>query len=204
MLVCRIYTKFVSAYQAGGVEIYVHSRFSTAWACWVFKKNIQEIEFSSERESFAVLGPKFKQNRVRYVQGGWGLDLQHNEEDDEAHLSESDDRSKEAPWARDNPLQRRLVGGREHVSSSESEESLKLHSMGGKAMDSSTSWETSTNALMSNEAMSERDRFKFFVQIMGLSLLITGLVTFCKSSRASVAEEKDLFMVERHMLSCKS
>lgn len=136
------------------------------------------------------------------------MDLQHNEEDGEevdvdAHLAESDDRSKEAPCERDSPLHRRLTGGgREHASSSESEEesSLKLHSMVGKAMDSSSSCETSSNALMSNEAMPDRDRFRDFVQIMGLSLLITGSAAFSDSSRAAVAEVKDLFIVvERHM-----
>ena len=120
--------------------------------------------------------------------------VQHSDPLD-PHLSERDERSKEALLERDKPRQRRLEAGGVMESSS-SESSNPGNSMDGKAIESSSCWEASAKTLMSKlskEPMVERDRFRFFVQIMGFSRLMTGVCsTLSAFSRAAVAGEKEV------------
>jgi hypothetical protein len=85
-------------------------------------------------------------------------------------------------------------GGEENSSSSEP--SKPGNSISGKAIESSSCSEASAKELiskLSKEPTIDRDRFKFLVQIIGFSLLITGVATSLRAfSRASVAGEKDL------------
>jgi hypothetical protein len=98
--------------------------------------------------------------------------IQHSEPDDPSRYDDMVERSRDASLERDKPRHRRLTSGGETKSSSESSSS-KLHSIDGKAMESSTRLLASSKALMSNEPKPDLDRFNFFVQIMGFSLLRT-------------------------------
>ena len=123
---------------------------------------------------------------------------------DDPHRSESVDKSKDALLERAKPRHRRLEGGGEENSSSSSASSNAGNSMVGKAIESSNCWEASAKELiskLSNEPTNDRDRFKFFVQIMGVSLLITGVSRILSAfSRASVAGEKELEVVMQLIL----
>ena len=99
--------------------------------------------------------------------------IQHSEPDDPSRCDDMEERSKDASLERDKPRQRRLASGGETKISSESSSS-KLHSIDGKAIESSTCLLASSKALMSNEPKPDLGRFKFFAQIMGFSLLRTG------------------------------
>jgi hypothetical protein len=132
--------------------------------------------------------------------------IQHSDPDD-PFRSKREESSKDALLERTKPRHRRLAAGGEENSSS-SEPSKPGNSIAGKAMESSSCSEASEKELMSKvskEPKIDRDRFKFFVHIMGFSLLITGVTTRLRAfSRASVAGEKVLGVVMQYMLSCKN
>jgi hypothetical protein len=115
-------------------------------------------------------------------------------------VSLSDDREgdlfdRTMPW-------HRLFGICSKFSSFSSSSSEAGHAMGGKTIDSSTSIDalkkSSISKLLkrllgsSNEQIDDRDRFRFFKEIIGWSLLITGFrrCAFIRSSSAAVAGER--------------
>jgi hypothetical protein len=103
-----------------------------------------------------------------------------------------DTRSEDLCSVRASPRHRRLAGGVARYSLSESESISLDHSMEGKAIESLTGCEASTSELKSKDPANERERF--LKEIMGHSLLITGVVAAIlrACSRAAVAGEHDL------------